>query len=368
MFVCGPTVQSRIHLGHARTYIFYDALARYLKHLGYEVFFLMNMTDIDDSIIKAARRRGEDPLEYANRMAAGFVEDLRRLKVTTVTRFEPVSRHVVEMREQVATLLRRKFAYRAGEWVYFDVTKFKEWGRLSHQSKRDLAMRPLELSPRKRNLADFALWRPDTGAGGEWRSPWGPGSPGWHVQDTGVTLPIIGPQYDIHGGAYELVYPHHEAQIALAESITKVKPLVRYWVHSNLVNMQGRKMSKSVGNVVTVVDALRQYSADELRFFFLSVHHRRETNLAGIDAARRRFASMSRVAREYARRADVDDSSVAAFEGALNDDFDSPRALRWSEGRLKAALREKDAGKARELASSAVSAMRILGVDLLGNS
>jgi cysteinyl-tRNA synthetase len=364
MFVCGPTVQSRIHLGHARTYIFYDSLARYLKHRGLEVFFLMNITDIDDSIVKAARQSGEDPLEYSKRMASHFIEDLGRLKVTTVSRFEPVSRHIEDMRSQLAILLRRKFAYRAGDWVYFDVSKFKGWGKLSHQSKRELSMRPLELSPKKKNLTDFALWRPEAG---DRRSPWGPGSPGWHLQDTAVTLPIIGPQYDIHGGASELVYPHHEAQIALAESVTGVHPLAKYWVHSNLVNMKGRKMSKSVGNVVTVKDALKQYSADELRFFFLSVHHREEMSLAGIDAARRRFAEMRLVA-ERLGGSDEGNDRLAPFESALNDDFDSPRALRWSEKQLKTAAKEPDAGKARELASLAVSAMRILGVDLVGSS
>ena len=366
MFVCGPTVQSRIHLGHARTYIFYDSLARYLKHRGFEVFFLMNITDIDDSIVKAARLSGEDPLEFSRRMASHFVEDLGRLKVTSVSRFEPVSRHVEDMRSQVAILLRRKLAYRAGEWVYFDVSKFRAWGKLSHQSKQELSMRPLELSPKKKGLADFALWRPEGDAGG-WRSPWGPGFPGWHLQDTSVTLPLIGPQYDIHGGASELVYPHHEAQIALAESVTGIHPLVRYWVHTNLVNMKGRKMSKSVGNVVTVEDALKEYSADELRFFFLSVHHREEMSLAGIDAARRRLAEMRRIAGELAGTVGADGGQLAPFESALNDDFDSPRALRWSEKQLKIAAKEPGARKAKELASSAVSAMRILGVDLVGS-
>jgi cysteinyl-tRNA synthetase len=368
MFVCGPTVQSRIHLGHARTYIFYDALARYFRHLGYEIFFLMNITDIDDSVVKVALERGEDPLEYSSRMAAHFVEDLGRLKVDMVSRFEPVSRHVEEMRGQVDALLRSDIAYRADGWIYFDVSRFKGWGRLSHQSKRELSMRPLELSPHKRNLADFALWRPESGVGGRWRRPWGPGSPGWHVQDTGVTLPLIGPQYDLHGGAFELVYPHHEAQIALAESVTGVRPLARYWVHSNLLNMEGRKMSKSVGNVVTVSDALKKYSADELRFFFLSVHHREETTLAGLEAARTRIVEMRRIARELVRSVEGVGVELAPFEQVLNDDFDSPGALRWSERQLRTATKEPDPGKAKELARAAVSAMSILGVDLIGSS
>jgi cysteinyl-tRNA synthetase len=367
MFVCGPTVQSRMHLGHARTYVFYDALARYLGHLGYDVTFLMNITDIDETITKAARKENADPMDFSRHMSSLFLEDLGQMKVITVSRFEPVSKHIGEMITQIQSLLEKGYAYKAGGWVYFDTSRFKRWGRLSHQSKRDLSLRPLELSPAKRNLTDFGLWRPEEVVRGRWRSPFGLGSPGWHIQDTAVTLPILGPQYDIHGGAYELIYPHHEAEIAQAESLTGVHPLVKYWVHTGLLNMKGHKMSKSLGNVITVDEALRACSSNELRFYFLSTHYRNEMDLSGLGAAQRRLSEMRGAARRFARSGESDEHSLVSFERALNDDFDSPRAISWAAAALGAAARENDP-RSSKFAWAAVRAMSILGVDLLGES
>jgi cysteinyl-tRNA synthetase len=368
MFVCGPTVQSEMHMGHAKTYIFFDALARYLGHLGYDVFYLMNITDIDEKISLAAGRAGEDPLEYSKRMTGSLLNDFRSLNITTVSRFEPVSRHVGEMISQVGSLLDKKLAYRADGWVYFDTAKFGRLGRLSHQSRWDLALRPIELSLRKRNLNDFALWRPVILIDGRWKSPWGLGSPGWHIQDTAITIPILGPQYDLHGGGYELVYPHHEAEIAQAESLTGARPLARTWVHTNLLKMEGLKMSKSLGNVVTVKEALRSWSADEIRVALLSIHYRKEGDLSGFGAARRRLQEMRRIAKCYSGKEDGGRHSLVQFERALNDDFDSPKSLDWAESALKAAAEESDRKKAVDLASAAIAGMRILGVDLLEDS
>lgn len=366
LFTCGPTVQSRIHLGHARTYMFYDALSRYLAYLGYDIFFLMNITDFDETITRAAGTAHAEPLEYSRTMSSVFLDDLKRLKVDRVSRFEPVSGHVDQMIDQIGALLRKGFAYRAGGWVYFDTSKFPAWGKLSHQSKRDLALRPLELSPLKRNLTDFGLWRPEELVEGRWASPWGLGSPGWHIQDTAVTLPILGPQYDIHGGAYELIYPHHEAEIAQAEALTGVRPLVKYWVHTGLLNLKGRKMSKSLGNVVTVEEALERCTADELRFYFLSTHYRKETDLSGFEVARRRLKEMRRIATRLARPGGRRGASLTRFESSLNDDFDSPGALAWARSLLRTAAVESDGRKASQLAWAAIRGLSILGVDLLG--
>ncbi|MDG6991603.1 MAG: class I tRNA ligase family protein [Nitrososphaerota archaeon] len=367
MFVCGPTVQSAMHLGHARTYIFFDALARYLGHLGYDVFYLMNITDIDEKISSAAAGAGEDPLEYARRMTGSLKEDFRMLNIETVSRFEPVSGHVDEAIRQTGLLLEKGFAYQAGGWVYFDTARFSRWGRLSHQTKKDLALRPLELSPAKRNLNDFGLWRPEVLVEGRWASPWGLGAPGWHIQDTAVTIPLLGPQYDIHGGAYELVYPHHEAEMAQAESLTGVRPFVRHWVHTNLLKTEGEKMSKSLGNAVTVKEALKSFSADEIRLFFLSIHYRKEAGLSGLGAARKRLRKMRAVARKFAVSEEMPDS-LGEFGRALDDDFDTPRALRWAEATLVAASKQADRGKARRMAAPAVAGMKVLGVDLFEGS
>jgi cysteinyl-tRNA synthetase len=368
MFVCGPTVQSLIHLGHARTNVFYDVVARYLAHLGFQVNYLMNMTDFDERITQAAATAKEDPTAFARRYADAFLEDMAALKCSTVSRFEPVSGHVTTMIQQVATLTEEGKAYAVDGWVYFDTSKFPPFGRLSHQSKLELSLRPLELSPRKRHLPDFALWRPEVLLDGHWESPWGLGSPGWHIQDTAVTLTAFGPQYDIHGGSYELVYPHHEAEIAQGESLTGVRPLVKYWVHTHHVNMGGRKMSKSLGNVVTVRDALERHSADELRFFLLSTHYRKDMDLRGLDASAKRLKDLRRIARSMAGTSEAGEPVGLTFEAAMNDDFDTPRAIGSIERALRVAARARDSGRKAEAALSAASAMEILGVDLLGDS
>ena len=363
MFVCGPTVQSGIHIGNARTYIFFDALARYLKHLGHDVTYLMNVTDLDEQVSQAAAKAGEDPIEYSERMISAMKHDFKRLKLETVSRFEPVSRHVEESIRQTESLIDKGFAYQAGGWVYFDTSKFSRWGRLSHQSKRELSLRPLELSPRKRNLNDFALWRPEVLVKGRYESPWGLGSPGWHIQDTAVTIPILGAQYDIHGGAYELVYPHHEAEIAQAECLTGKSPLVRHWVHTGILKQGGEKMSKSWGNVFTVRDALKTFSADELRFVFLSTNYRDESGFTGTESTRRRLAGMRRMAAEVGSVGEAE-GALDAFEIALNDDFDSPTAIDWAERTLKAAVKEGNRERAKSMTGAAVKGMKILGVDL----
>jgi len=369
MFVCGPTVQSLVHLGHARTNVFYDVVARYLSHLGNQVEYVMNITDFDERITQAAAASGEDPIAFALRYSEAFLADMAAMKCNAVTRFEPVSKHVETMLKDVGTLIDEGKAYAVDGWVYFDTSKFRRFGRLSHQSRLELSLRPLELSPKKRHLPDFALWRPEVLLEGRWESPWGLGSPGWHIQDTAVTLSLLGPQYDIHGGSYELVYPHHEAEIAQGESLTGVSPIVRYWVHTHHVNMRGRKMSKSLGNVVTVRDALEEYSADELRFFLLCTHYRKDMDLRGMDAAARRLKRMRRLAGEIGETADAKGSTIPpAFETAMNDDFDTPHAIDSIDRTLKAAASVRDSGKRAESISAAALALGVLGVNLFDNS
>jgi cysteinyl-tRNA synthetase len=346
MFVCGPTVQSYIHVGNARTHVFYDVLARYLTSLGARVDFLMNITDVDDRITEAAKEEGAKPTELADKYAQAFFEDMRALKVKSVTNFERVSKYVQVMIDQISILLQNGYAYLADGVVYFDTSKFPDYGNLSHQSKSELSLRPLELTPSKKNLLDFALWRPVILDEGKWDSPWGRGSPGWHIEDTAVTQTTFGPQYDIHGGAYELIYPHHEAEIAQGESLTGMKPLVRYWVHTGLLNLSGRKMSKSAGNTFLVRELLQEYSADELRYYLLSWHYRDdvEFSLPGLKRASKAYARAARRARrlrELGRVKGEDEPSpeevrrrLSPFYSAMDDDIDTPRAIRWVEKEL----------------------------------
>ncbi len=369
MFVCGPTVQDYIHLGHARTYIFYDVVARYLTHLGYKVQFVLNITDVDERITDEAHRTGMTPFALARKYSGYFVEDMAKLKADTICRFEPVSKFVDKMIDQISLLIRKRHAYVVNGWVYFDVSTFLNFGKLSHQSSSELSLRPLELSVWKRNLLDFALWHPETLVEGKWDSPWGLGSPSWHIQDTAVTASLLGPEYDLHGGAYELIYPHHEAEIAEAESLTSLRPFVKYWVHTGLVNVKGEKMSKSRGNVYTVRDALRTYSADQLRMFLLSRHYRIDMDLRGIDSAAKTYSRLKRITEKSRRVAgvaskDSDIEFLQSFSDAMNDDFDTPLALRvLGEGVASAPNLRSTAAAARRLASIR-AATRILGIDL----
>lgn len=374
MFVCGPTVQSFIHVGNARTHVFYDVLARYLTHLGVRVNFLMNITDVDDRITEAAKSEGAKPSEIADKYTGSFLEDMRALKVRSITKFERVSNYVQVMLDQISLLVENGFAYLADGVVYFDTSKYPYYGKLSHQSKSELSLRPLELTPNKRNLLDFALWRPVILEEGKWDSPWGRGSPGWHIEDTAVTLTNFGPQYDIHGGAYELIYPHHEAELAQGESLTGIRPLVRCWVHTGLVNLSGRKMSKSAGNTFLVRELLREYSADELRYYLLSWHYRDdvEFSLPGLKSASRAYsravakagrlrASAAKTTSRVGPSPDAVRRRLSAFYSAMDDDVDTPKAIECVEEEL--------IGRSSSDESRDYSALRVvsdvLGVDFL---
>jgi len=374
MFVCGPTVQSFIHVGHARTYVFYDVLARYLTHLGIRVNYLVNITDVDDRITEAAKRDGVKPGDVVQKYTQAFLEDMRGLSVNSVAKFERVSDYLQVMIDQVSLLVENGYAYLADGVVYFDTSKYPYYGKLSHQSKRELSLRPLELTPNKKNLLDFALWRPVILEEGKWDSPWGRGSPGWHIEDTAVTLTNFGPQYDIHGGAYELVYPHHEAELAQGESLTGIRPLVRYWVHTGLVNLSGRKMSKSAGNTLLVRELLREYSADELRYYLLSWHYRddMEFSLPRLKSASRAYSRavakagmLRKSAAETTSRVGPSQDAVrkrlSTFYSAMDDDVDTPRAIRWVEDEL---IGGSSSDEARDYSALRVVS-DVLGVDFL---
>ncbi len=374
MFVCGPTVQSFIHIGNARTYIFYDVLARYLSHIGYEVNFLMNVTDIDDRITSAASASGEDPVRYAERYTKAFLEDIDQLRILTVTKYERVSNYIPDMIRQISTLIAKKYAYVVDGDVFFDTSSFRGFGELSHQSHADLMLRPVEISPKKRGLLDFSLWRSVSLVKGKWQSPWGLGSPGWHIQDTAVSMSNFGPQYDIHGGAYELIYPHHEAEIAQAESVSGLKPFVRYWIHTGLVNLKGTKMSKSEGNVLNVRDVLRDFSPDKLRLYFLSFHHRSDAEFDEYKLGKigDRYDEIRKMAREIeekrstkVRRRDSGKVLQPLYD-ALNDDIDTPKAVEFMMKLAEDGVKEQNPSQVELYYESLRTASNILGVNLFG--
>jgi cysteinyl-tRNA synthetase len=372
MLVCGPTVQNYMHVGHARTDIFFDTVARHLSHQGYEVTFLMNMTDIDDSIVKGAEREGLTPQVYAQKYANSFIQDATRLNVTSVTKYPKVSDYVKEMIKEVEGLIGNGHAYVIDGDVYLDTSTVPGFGQLSHLTAEELTLRPVEISPRKRHLTDFALWRSSPASVQHWESPWGAGTPGWHIQDTGVSLAELGPQYDIHGGARELVYPHHESLIAEAEALTGTKPYVRFWMHTGLLTISKKKMSKSEGNIVTVREALSKFGPSQLRMYFLLSHYREdmeydESKLSRVDEEFWNLKAKAKKIQEGSSReaiAEGPNLTLRPFIEAMNDDFDTPRAVaRFSklvdEGAHETSLQKLDAYH-----DSIAKASAILGVSI----
>jgi cysteinyl-tRNA synthetase len=374
IFLCGPTVQNLIHAGHARTDIFYDMVARYLKHKGYEVTLIVNMTDIDESIVEAAHQTGVTPQAYADRYVKAFIEDAAKLGVHSITKFARVSDYIPQIMSLISGLVAKGRAYLDGGDVYFDTTLAPHFGALSHQSPEEMSLRPTELAPSKRSLTDFKLWRSALIDDQAWESPWGVGVPGWHIQDVGVILTELGQQYDIHGGARELIYPHHEALLAQAEGITGVAPSAKYWMHTGLLTVDGKKMSKSEGNMVTVRDLVTKYGPSQLRMYFLSSHYRQdmdfdEYKLDRVDEEFWRLKDRAKLIRDKTSyRAEKGGPYVGLMPlyGALDMDFDTPSALRCVSQLVDEGARATTSTAADSYYGAVLTASRILGVDFFG--
>ncbi len=276
MFVCGPTVYDLSHLGHARTYVAFDIIARYLRFRGYNLFYLMNITDVDDKIIRRARERSVEIIELAREYEELFHEDMKSLFINSISSYARASEHIPEIINQIQVLLDKGYAYEMDGNVYFEIAKFEDYGKLSHQRPEELRRHRIDPDRRKKSPQDFALWKKQKQGELAWESPWGLGRPGWHIEDTAITTKFLGNRYDIHGGAVELIFPHHEAEIAQAEAATGETPLVKYWMHTGVLKIEGRKMSKSLGNFVSIRYALKKYNPEVLRLFFSFTHYRSE--------------------------------------------------------------------------------------------
>lgn len=289
MFVCGPTVYDYIHIGNARTFVVFDVIAKYLRYRGYDLRYIQNITDIDDKIIKRAQETGRDWKEISQKFEKVFLKNMESLKVNSVDEYPRATDHIPEIIKQVKTLIKKGNAYliKNDGW-YFDLKTFPEYGKLSGRTMgmADDAVSRVDESAGKRNKGDFCLWKlarhrsKASGAGFSepnepfWPADFGAGRPGWHIEDTAITEKYFGPQYEIHGGGQDLIFPHHEAEIAQQESASGLKPFVKYWLHVGFLINKGGKMSKSAGNFLTVEEALKEYSPEALRFYLLSAHYR----------------------------------------------------------------------------------------------
>jgi len=276
LFVCGPTVYDYMHIGHAKTYIQLDAIAKYLKSREYKVFYLQNITDLDDKIIEKARKKKIEPLKLAREFEKYYHQDEKKLGINSVTKHARATDYIKQITKQVKTLINKGYAYKTEDGYYYDIKKFKDYGKLSRRTVlgSEDAVSRIDEGIKKKNRGDFCLWKISKLGEPRWQTELGAGRPGWHIEDTAITETIFGPRYDIHAGAKDLIFPHHEAEIAQMEASSGEKPMVKYWLHTGFLNVKGAKMSKSLKNFITVRQALKKYSPQVLRFFYLNSHYR----------------------------------------------------------------------------------------------
>lgn len=274
MYVCGVTVYDRCHIGHGRAALVFDTIYRYLCYKGYRVTYVRNITDIDDKIINKANQENADAREIAERYIRSFQEDMKNLDVTPPT-YEPrATDHISDIIAMIQTLIDRGYAYTVHGKVFFSVSRFDRYGRLSHKRVEELvAGTRFEPDEDKRDPADFALWKPMKPGEPSWPSPWGPGRPGWHIECSAMSTKYLGETFDIHGGGRDLVFPHHENEIAQSEAATG-KPFVRYFVHNGFVTNEGVKMAKSLGNIISIREVVEQTDRETVRLLLLSHHYR----------------------------------------------------------------------------------------------
>lgn len=395
MYVCGVTVYDRAHVGHAMSYLVFDTVRRYLEHSGYRVRHVQNFTDIDDKTIRRAADEGVSVYEIADRYAREFFIDMDRLRILPAHVYPRVSSDMPAIVGIIAELIEREQAYATPEGdVYFDVESFPGYGKLSG---RDLATaEPQEGAvTTKRGPHDFALWKSAKPGEPTWEAPWGEGRPGWHIECSAMARHHLGDQIDIHGGGSDLIFPHHENEIAQTEAACACAPFARYWLHNGLVQFEGEKMSKSLGNIVSIGDFLAEHEADALRLFVHSSHYRRPNTLSdeSIAAAERgleRLRGGMRPAHGGAGSADPDgaarsveggataagrleDATAAArtrFTAEMDDDFGTPgavAALFDLVTEINRAREEGAAGAAFEAARATLAELGgVLGYDLAG--
>lgn len=274
MYVCGVTVYDHCHIGHARANVVFDVIYRYLRHSGFDVTYVRNYTDVDDKIINRANREGVDFREITERFIAEFDRDMTMLACATPTYQPKATEHINDIINIVLTLIDRGFAYQGDGDVYFNVEKYAEYLKLSKRNLEDMkAGARIEVDERKAHPMDFVLWKQAKPGEPSWDSPWGKGRPGWHIECSAMSMRFLGETIDIHGGGKDLVFPHHENEIAQSEAATG-KPFVRYWLHNGFVNINAEKMSKSLGNFFTIKEVLDRYDAEALRFFLITAQYR----------------------------------------------------------------------------------------------
>ena len=334
MYVCGITPYSASHIGHAMMSVIFDVVRRYLEFKGYDVCHIQNFTDIDDKMILAANSTGIDVADLAESNITDYLAEMDALNVARAHEYPRATAEIGKITEIIAKLIEKGYAYPVAGDVYFRVNRDEDYGKLSHRDLDGLiAGARVEVDERKEDAMDFALWKSQKPGEPAWDSPWGMGRPGWHIECSAMAIKYLGSSIDIHGGGRDLIFPHHENEIAQSESFTDEVPFSRFWMHNGMLRLGEDKMSKSIGNIVTVGEALSSYSPDALRLFFLSSHYRApllytEANVAGQERALERLKNAVRPASVASVGSTIDASPTKAqFVEAMDDDFNTPRAL-----------------------------------------
>ncbi len=345
MYACGPTVYDYFHIGNARPFIVFDVLRRYFEHRGYKVTFVQNFTDIDDKMIRRANKEGITVKELGDRFIKEYYQDAQALGVRPATVHPRATEHIPQIIALVQKLIDKGLAYEVNGDVYYNTSAFPAYGFLSGQNREDLeAGARVEVDSVKRHPADFAVWKAQKPGEPAWESPWGMGRPGWHIECSAMSMTYLGETFDIHGGGKDLLFPHHENEVAQSEGATG-KPYVHYWMHNGFINVDNEKMSKSLGNFFTVRDILKEYDAEDVRMFMLSAHYRSPINfsremiaqahssLSRLYTARDQMAfllqhaperEMNKEENAFAQRVK---GHVAKFDAAMDDDLNTADAM-----------------------------------------
>ncbi len=348
MYVCGPTVYNFIHIGNARPMIVFDTVRRYLEHKGYEVNFVSNFTDVDDKIIKKANEEGVSAEEISRRYIAECKKDMEGMNIMPATTHPLATQEIDGMIDMISELIDKGDAYAVNGTVYFRTRQFKDYGKLSHKNLDDLQAgnRSLLVSgeDEKEDPLDFVLWKPKKEGEPYWKSPWGDGRPGWHIECSVMSKKYLGEQIDIHGGGEDLIFPHHENEIAQSESCSG-KEFARYWMHNAFLNIDNRKMSKSLGNFFTVREISEKYDLQVLRFFMLNAHYRSPLNFSAelMESSKNALeriqtavdnlkflaehASAQEMTPEEAAKAEEAAKYEKAFDDSMDDDFNTADAI-----------------------------------------
>ncbi len=333
MYVCGVTPYAPCHLGHAMSYVFFDVLRRYLEYIGHEVEHVQNFTDIDDKIIQRAQESNTRTEDLAQTHIDEFMESMDSLNIKRAHYYPRATQEIPQILDVIDQLVEKGYAYASDGDVYFRVARYDSYGDLSHRSIDGMiAGARVEIGASKENPMDFALWKAAKPGEPSWDSKWGPGRPGWHIECTAMSMSYLGSTLDIHGGGQDLVFPHHENEKAQSEAFTGQFPFVRYWVHNGLLNMGDDKMSKSLGNNVSLNEALKQHGADALRIFFLSSHYRSpltfsEEGVSGTERAAERLANALREDSGDGTETLDPEPFKERFLRAMDSDLNTPQAL-----------------------------------------